>query len=212
MRVDAVLFDWDGTLYDSVPSCFRIYKMIFKKLGINSLTYELFREEFCADYHAYYGRCGIGKEKWKEVDSIWVEEFGKIEGRIPLFPDVRETLEELREKGIKTGLVSNGSGVRIRRELRNDGISGLLDVVVTADEAPEFKPSPEGIRMALEEIGVEGKNCFYVGDLREDIRAGRAAGTVTAAVLTGVHKREKLETERPDYILDKVGEVLKLID
>ena len=78
------------------------------------------------------------------------------------------------------------------------------------DDTDEFKPSPRGIEIALERLGAGSSNAVYIGDMAEDILAGKRAGVKTAAVLTGVHRKDKLAREKPDYMLGSVSEVLNI--
>lgn len=212
MRLKAIFFDWDGTLLDSVPAAFKIYQIIMKKYKNADLSLSFFRDTFCANYHKYYDVNGIAKDKWEEVDRFWLKLFEEMEESIPLFSGVKELISEMDRNGLKIGLISNGSGGRIRRELKEHNIAGFFDIVITQDEVVEFKPSPEGINYALRIINLAPKECLYVGDMVEDIEAGKSAGIKTAAVLTGVHSLAKLEKEKPDYILKNVIEIKKIIE
>jgi HAD superfamily hydrolase (TIGR01549 family) len=212
MKFKAIFFDWDGTLLDSVPAAFKIYQIIMRKYKNATLSFALYRDTFKADYHKYYEMNGISRDKWEEVDSYWLKLFEEMEEDIPLFLGVKEFLSGLHGDGFKVGLISNGSGGRIRRELKEHNIEGFFDVVISEDEVYDFKPSPEGIHQALKILKLSPKECVYVGDMIEDIEAGKKAGVKTIAVLSGVHSPEKLEKEKPDYIFKSVLDIKKIIE
>jgi pyrophosphatase PpaX len=211
MRFRAVIFDWDGTLYDSVDASFKIYEGLFKKYAGLELTCDYFRETFIVNYHKYYAMHGIPESKWKEVDDHWLKRFHEMEKEIHLFSGVREMLAELYERGIRIGLVSNGTGGRIKKEMKKNGIYEYFTVVITDDEVKEFKPNPVGVKQALMAIGVDASDALYVGDMLEDVQAGKNAGTSTAAVTWGAHSLERLRPAKPDYILNSVTELLKFL-
>jgi pyrophosphatase PpaX len=211
MHFRAVLFDWDGTLYDSIDASFKIYEELFKKYANLNLTCDYFRKTFIVDYHKYYAMHGIPESKWEEVDNHWLKRFHEMEGKIHLFPGVKEMLKELLERKMKLGIVSNGTGGRIKKEMRKNGIYEYFDAIVTDDEIKDFKPNPIGVQEALKDIGVDAKHAVYVGDMTEDIEAGKNAGTRTAAVRWGAHSLERLRPAKPDYILNSPRELLEIL-
>jgi pyrophosphatase PpaX len=211
MQFRAVLFDWDGTLYDSIDVSFRIYEELFKKYANLDLTCDYFRDTFIVNYHKYYSMHGIPESKWREVDDHWLKRFHEMEREIHLFPGVRDMLRRLNERKIKIGLVSNGTGGRIKKEMERNGISEYFSTVITDDEVREFKPNPKGLKKALEIIGAGSSEALYVGDMSEDIEAGRNAGTGTAAVTWGAHSLERLSPAKPDYILNSVNEIFSIL-
>ena len=211
MHFQAVLFDWDGTLYNSIDASFRIYEELFKKYANLDLTCGYFRKTFIVDYHKYYAMHGIPESRWEEVDNHWLRRFHEMEDEIHLFPDVKETLEEIIKRKMKVGVVSNGTGGRIKKEMRENGIYEYFDAIVTDDEIKDFKPNPIGVNHALRKLGVGACDAIYVGDMMEDIQAGRNAGTSTAAVTWGAHSLERLKPAKPDYVIRNIRETLEIL-
>ncbi|MBI5158945.1 HAD family hydrolase [Candidatus Micrarchaeota archaeon] len=209
MKFKAIVFDWDGTLFDSISSCWQVYLEVFDEFGITRISLEQFREEFIGDYHAYYLFKGIKeKDLWK-VDELWRRLFAKK--KVFLLPHVFSTLKQLHEKKVKIALVSNGDGARIREELKEHHIHSFFNTIVTSDDVREFKPSPNGLIIALKRLGVKKSEVLYVGDSEDDVRAGKRAGIKTIGVLSGLHSRERLEKAKPDFLLEKTENVLELV-
>ena len=211
MRFRAMIFDWDGTLYNSIGASFKIYEELFRKFANCNLTTEYFRKTFIVDYHKYYSINGIPESKWEEADNFWLDRFHKMEGELHLFPGVKEMLKELSEMKIKLGLVSNGTGGRIKSEMRKNRINEYFAAVITDDEVKEFKPDPRGLKEALGIMGVESSKALYTGDMVEDVQAGRNAGTSTAAVTWGAHSAERLSPAKPDYMFKALPELLEVL-
>lgn len=209
MKFRAIIFDWDGTLYDSIFSCWEVYQVIFEKFGIKKITFEQFREEFIGDYHAYYLKKGISEKNLWKVDELWRQLFAKK--KVELLPHAYSTLKRLHERKIKLALVTNGDGARIREELKQHRIYSFFDVLVTADDVREFKPSPNGVIIALKRLGVKKSEVLYVGDSEDDVKAGKRAGIKTAGMLAGLHSRERIEKAKPDYLLEKIDGVLQFV-
>ncbi len=96
----------------------------------------------------------------------------------------------MRAKGYSLGMVSNAREESIREDLGE--AVGLLDVVLGRESVPR-KPSPEGILRACEILGVSPGEAYYVGDLRIDAEAARAAGVVAVGVASGFCSRKRIE-------------------
>ena len=211
MRFKAILFDWDGTLFDSIRYALTVYQRLFKSLGLHEDTWKKFREEFKADYHKYYESKGIPRSAFKEVDREWMRLYESGSRELKLIHGTKGLLSLLKRKKIKIAMVSNGSKGRILDELKKHGIRSYFSAVVTGDDIPEFKPSPKGIIYALGELRVRPKDALYVGDMADDIIAGRRAGVKTAAVATGIHTVKRLLKEKPDYLMKDARGVFQLL-
>jgi len=207
----AVIFDWDGTLFDSTKYALTVYRRLFKFMGIDDLHWKSFREEFCADYHKYYASKGIPHSEFERVDNEWMRLYESGSKDLRLVRGAKKLLADLKRKKVKMAIVSNGSRGRILEELGRLGARHYFGAVVTGDDIPEFKPSPKGVIYALGELRVRPPEAIYIGDMAEDLIAGRRAGTKTAAVFNGIHTKGRLLKEKPDYCFEKVTEIGRLL-
>ncbi|MDD5317615.1 MAG: HAD family hydrolase [Candidatus ainarchaeum sp.] len=210
-RIKTVIFDWDGTLVDTARLSYGIYRHLFKIYGIPDVPWKKFREEFTADYHEYYAKKGIPRSEFENADRVWLRMYNDAEKEIRLVPGAKKLLFALHRKGIRMGIVSNGSGVRIRKEIRERGISKMFKIVVTADEIPDFKPSPKGIVYALGAMRAKPSEAMYVGDMVEDVIAGKRAGVATMGVATGKHPPKKIAEAGPDFLCQDVNSVMQVL-
>jgi HAD superfamily hydrolase (TIGR01662 family) len=208
MKPEAVLFDWDGTLYDSSKLCFEIYRELFRRFGVGRITFGEFRRDFSGDYHRYQAQHGLGEEMWPKFDAAWYEVYySKKDGAKP-FANAKNTLTKLHKAGVPIGLVTNATKRRIEGELSKLGMGGYFGAVIAIEDANwEFKPSPKLINIACEQMRVDERTALYVGDMAEDVKAGKRAGAMTGVVTTGVHTLERLAAEEPDFIFADVSEV-----
>jgi pyrophosphatase PpaX len=125
-------------------------------------------------------------------------------------PGAHEVLGTLRERGARLAVVTSKRGAVARRTMEVCGIWEAVDLVVAAEDVVRGKPDPEPVHRALDalELGAHAERVLFVGDSPFDLRAGRAAGTRTAAVSWGAFERDALEAERPDYFLEGLEELL----
>ncbi|MFQ5690127.1 MAG: HAD-IA family hydrolase [Gemmatimonadota bacterium] len=129
------------------------------------------------------------------------------------FRGVPETVAWLRHEGFRLGLVTSKSRDGAVRGLDVCGIrSDWFGAIVTADDPVPHKPDPAPVRLALEQLGEETpERAVFVGDSVWDLRAGRAAGTATAAAVWGPFDRALLAAESPDFLLDRIEEVCSVV-
>ena len=107
------------------------------------------------------------------------------------YEGVAEALDALRAAGRRLGIVTSKSADTTQMAFRAVGLREHFEVVVTASDTAEHKPSPVPLRLCLERLGARAEGSLYVGDSPVDIEAGRAAGMATAAVAWGVFGRER---------------------
>ncbi len=126
------------------------------------------------------------------------------------FPGVAEMLDGLARGGHDLGLVTSKMEGFARRGLRMFDLERHFQTAVFHDDTERHKPDPEPLLLAAERAGRSPGEVIYVGDSTHDIVAGRAAGMKTVAVLWGPFSRHVLEAERPDWIIERPGQLLPL--
>ena len=92
------------------------------------------------------------------------------------------------------------------------GISKYFTHIVTALDTSKPKPSPEALINCVRALDVEICDCIIAGDSVNDVRAGKAAGARTVAVLSGLFHCEELVKEQPDLILNDVNSLPNFIE
>ncbi len=126
-----------------------------------------------------------------------------------VYPFTRDVLRTLRDKGVKVGIITRNTIEAVRLIFPDAG--EYVEAMVTREHTRQLKPNPVQVTMALSLLGVEPHEAVVVGDHPSDIKAGRAAGTGTVAVLTGRTTREALEESAADYILQDIRGLTSII-
>ncbi len=129
-----------------------------------------------------------------------------------LIPNVSMTLESLSQKA-KLALITMRHSPKqaVIKELDSFGISQYFTHVVTALDTAKPKPSPEALINCVKALDLDICDCIIAGDSVSDIRAGKAAGVKTVALLSGLFECNELVKEQPDMILDDVNSLPKFI-
>lgn len=220
MEVDAVLFDLDGTLIDTLDIYCRVLNIALERLGFQPADKEVIVS--AAKEGEFEWNRVLPREPGIPVDEV-IQGLREIIGDLykdalheeaELIPGTSEILRKISGMGLKMALVTSTPRryLMIKLDpLRRAGVDGLFDLFITSDDAFKKKPAPDPLIVCAEKLGVSPGRSVYVGDSRVDIRAGKAAGMKTAGVLTGMEDRESLERERPDAIIDSVAALPDLI-
>jgi pyrophosphatase PpaX len=189
----AVLFDWDGTLLDSAEAGLRSYERLFSFYEI-AFDRGRFAETYSPNWHVTYEKVGLPREKWSEADSAWLEIYASEE--CELVAGARDALALLETAGVRTGLVTSGTGSRVRRELARLGLD--FPAVVCGEDVARRKPHPDALLAGLAKLEVAPEDAAYVGDAPEDVEMARAAGVFSVGVPGGFPTHHAVRAASPD--------------
>jgi pyrophosphatase PpaX len=209
----AILFDLDGTLADTVELILRCYRHTMRthlgeelpdacwlaRLG-TPLRDQL--REFARD----------DDEAARMLETYVTFQNALHDESVRPYPNVVEVIEKLGADGTALAVVTSKHRRIAQRTVDRCGLGDRFELLVGADDVTHGKPDPEPVLLALERLGIEGRagEVLFVGDSPYDMRAGRAAGTYTAAALWGPYGREVLEAEAPDFWLQSFTDLLYL--
>jgi len=212
----AVLFDFEGTIVDFQWRAAEAVEEASSLIALFGFDKELFHG---CDYATLFN---VSMEQAYEVGESPGKlsmKLGEIYDRYDLDAldrwrprdDAAYVLEKTRQCGILTGLVTNAGKRAISLFLQRFLFEQLFDVVVTRNHVDRLKPDGNGILLAMKVLKVERKDCLYVGDSVNDIKATRGVGIDIAAVLEGESAKNDIETYKPRFIVDSLSGVLQII-
>ena len=202
----AVLFDWDGTLLDSFEADANAYVQMFRALGVSWNSTKL-TQHYSPDWHNVYRAVQLPHERWAEADRLW-RVFYRSE-RPQLQAGARDVVQALAER-FRLGLVSSGSSLRVRSQIRAFGLQPLFAVSVFGDQVPRRKPHPLQLQLAIRQLGFEPSACIYVGDAPEDVQMARRAGVAVVGVLEHSPVPERLRASRPNALIKTINSLPQL--
>lgn len=203
--ITTLLFDWDGTVVDSAQLGLRAFEQSFAELGV-SFDMEVYAQVYSPNWYSVYEALGLPKEKWQEADNLWVHHYGEqIAQPVAGAP---ETINELKHRGYRLGVVSSGTECRVVREINESGLESVFEIVVCNEQMTNKKPHPEGLEKALGSLGCKCEQAAYVGDSPEDIEMGKRANMLTVGVRSDYPTSWKLESHEPDILLKSFNELL----
>ena len=206
---ELLVFDWDGTLMDSVGSIVACTRATLSDLGLPALPDQKIRDTIGLGLRETMDvLCpGGGDEMFSRVLEHYRKHWLATWRDTPvLFEGVREMLEALAEDGYLLAVATGKSRRGLDHVLAETGLAQVFHATRTVDEAFS-KPHPQMLLDILDELGVPARSAVMIGDTTYDLEMARSAGTASIGVCTGSHCREELQRFGPLACLDEVVEL-----
>lgn len=216
-----ILFDLDGTLVDSVPDLALAVDGMLVQLGktpageekvrcwvgngARSLVLRALADDITGDEP---GR--LKETEFEQASPLFLAAYqaATAAARSSLYPDVLETLSELRLRRMKLACITNKPARFTEPMLEQLGLSSFFDVVLSGDSLTNKKPHPEPLLHVAEHYEMDVANTLMVGDSSNDVKAARAAGMDVACVRYGYNHGQSIEDSEPDWVIDSFTELL----
>jgi phosphoglycolate phosphatase len=208
--LQAVIFDFDGTLVDSYEAIAASVNHVRSCHGLPSLPTDEVRR--------HVGRGPVNLLRQTVPDPDIEQDLARYRAHHPsvlrsgtrLLPGVAEILPILKSAGLRLGICSNKPAIFTRQLLEILNLTTLIDAVVGPEDAPRIKPAPDMLLAILSSLGVRSDEALYVGDMVVDIETGRAAGVPVWVVPTGSDTPEALRAAQPDRMLSHFADLTGL--
>lgn len=185
-KIKAVLFDMDGVLIDTEKYLTKFWQQAAREAGLDlditefyefrSLASRFAAVEFQKKYGSQYDYFAI-RERRKELMNAHLAEHG-----IEMKPEVKETLQVLKERGYYIAVVTATDEERTKQYLSEIGIYDWFDSIICATMVERGKPFPDVYLYACERIGCRPEECMAVEDSPNGVAAASAAGCRTVMV------------------------------
>ncbi len=208
--IQAVIFDMDGSLVDSM--------WIWKDIDIEYLTrygYPVTDEMVDAFQAEIEGMSFAETAQWvsthfdiprttQEMMDDWNDmAWEKYEKEVFLKPGVAEFLEECVKREMKLGIASSNSRELIENVIRARGLEGIFQVIRTGSDGLRGKPAPDVYLATAAELGVAPEVCLVFEDVVAGIKAGKAAGMRVCAVEDAYSEKQREEKKQlADYYIE----------
>lgn len=209
---DTYLFDADGTLLDTTDLICDCFQFVAKKYTGMTVP----REVILA---------GIGSPLRQQltthlggnldVDAMLEDylqfQLKAIDSGLSLFPGVQETLEALKERGKKLGIVTSRRRYSLEIFLQYTSIHDYFEVLITPEDTNRHKPEPEPAIEAMKRFGASPSSTVFIGDAHYDICCGNSAGIDTIFVNWSHTDPSRLPIA-PTWTIDTMSELTDPID
>jgi len=203
--IKAVIFDMDGTLYDTEA----IYKKAWLKAGVANEIYQKLIGRSRVNIKAILKENGYDPEEIYKLKDKYTEE--EISKKIPLKPGAESALKWCKEKNFYTAIATSSAKEVADRYLSQTGLDKYMDKVISGNMLEHGKPAPDIFIYAAGQLGVEVSECVVVEDSINGVKAGRNANMITVMIPDLVEPDREAKKDA-DVILKSLNELPNFID
>jgi phosphoglycolate phosphatase-like HAD superfamily hydrolase len=204
--MEAILFDWDGTLVDSLGAFHAANATVMAAFGLpfDVVTY---RQNYVPDWREMYRRLGVPLDRLDEANALWETAFASDGDAVVAFPGAAPALARLRDSGAILGIVTAGHRDVVEPQLERTGLGALLPIRVFGDDLPVHKPDPEPLRRALRIAGGRRRpeTSAYVGDAPTDMQMAVAVGARAIGIESVLGDPDELRAAGADEVAPSVA-------
>jgi phosphoglycolate phosphatase len=208
MRFSLLIWDFDGTLVDSLPLALELFNRWSEPLRYKPVTdpqavRHMSAREFMRQHGISWWRLPRLVRHFHAVTATYAPQ-------LRLHEAVAEMLPQLRQAGVRLGILSSNSEANIRATLQANGQEELFEFIASC---PRLFRKGAALRRLLRRLNLPREQVLYLGDEVRDIQAARSARVPVAAVSWGFHALPLLRAAQPDYLLThprQLWEVLAL--
>lgn len=219
--IKAVLFDFDETLQDRTAA-FDKYADAFMDEFLPQISKEEKQKRINDMVKTGNGGYVVRTKWYQQLIDMWqwknapsaqmlAEHYDTKFGTFNvIFNETVPLLKELRAKGIKTGVITNGPSVLQHTKLDNSGLLPYCDIVVVSGDINVHKPDAQIFKYTADKLGLKAEECLYVGDHPvNDIEGALGAGMKAVRMNWGWFKDKDLRSDVP--VVDNIYDVIKYV-
>jgi phosphoglycolate phosphatase len=201
-----IIFDWSGTLVDDLPAVWKATNYVFRQAGLDELSLDRFRAEFCLPFTKFYARYTPHIPQ-DQLERWFHGHFRICQDDVIELPHARSFLQACRQRGVRTFLLSTIHREHFARQAEATGFHQYLDRPYL-----EVIDKKARIHDILAENDLSPRETLFIGDMEHDIETARHGGIYSCAVLTGYNRLEQLRAAQPDLIVEHLGELGELLE
>ena len=209
----AVLFDWDGCLADTLSIWLSSYRDLCHQRRLYPTD-----KQITDQFGEWDGCLKLGVTDIEQYREQLDQLTRKRMELLGLYPGVKKTLAQINKSGLPMAIVTSSRADKIRPTLKRHKIDHYFQVIVDMEMVTQRKPDPEPVNKALELLRIaekDKKKVIMVGDSPKDILASRAAGVTSVLFFPPDHnliydKNEILVTQS-DFVIDDFNQLEKIV-
>jgi len=215
LRFDLILFDFDGTLVDSLPDIASALNHALGAAGLQPMPLDVVRGLVGEGVLRLVEKALVVQGAERDAVAI-AREVVAIYSEKPcvatyVYPGVAEVVAQLRASGAKVAVLTNKVGSVARSLLAELHLQDAFDAVVGEGDGHARKPSPAAALALMARFAATPARTLMVGDGLPDLAVAKSAGCPAAAVTWGYTLRDAIEAQQPDFIVEQPAELLRLI-
>lgn len=178
----AIIFDFDGTLANTLPVCDLAFQHVFKEFDQRELSTQEIRDMFGPSETGIIRQNLLAANKEEAIELYYAKYMEHHTQLVAHNQEIHNLLLHLRKEGFQLGIVTGKARRSLDISLEALQMDDFFDVIITGDDVIKPKPDPEGLFKALSSLGTGPEDAVFIGDSDADIQAGIQAKVFTIGV------------------------------
>ena len=203
-----LVFDFDGTIADTLGETHRIYNQLASDFGLRQVESHEVHDLRHMSLKQLVSHLGIPKRR---VPALISRGTGMMRGNITnlsLIAGMSEVLVEMHRHVENFGILTSNAAANVDVFLRAHGLRELFEFISSTSK---LTGKAKHLRAIRKTFSLRHEELLYIGDELRDIKASKKAGIPVAAVTWGFNSRESLAAEKPEYLFDRPEDFLRLL-
>lgn len=209
MKYRALVFDFDGTIADTLGETRKIFNELAPEYGIRQVEEHEVSELRHLSLKEILSKLKIPSRRVPSIIARGTKMMRNNIDRLQLINGMKETLTELREHTDSFGILTSNTTANVDAFLQNHGIRDLFDFVSSTSK---LTGKSRHLRAIRKTFSLEHSEIIYIGDELRDVKAAQKAKIPHAAVSWGFNSRESLAKAKPTYLFDHPAELFQIRD
>ncbi len=207
-RFDLIVFDWDGTLYDSTALIVRCIQGACRDMGVDVPDDERAAYVIGLGLHDALEHAvpGLPKARYSELGRQYRQHYLARQHELVLFPGTLNMLQLLKSRHHRLAVATGKTRAGLDDAMAGTDLARLFDGTRTADETAS-KPNPRMLEELMREFGVTPGRTLMIGDTTHDLKLAANAGTASLGVSYGAHEPEAFEAFGPLAVVHSTAEL-----
>ena len=203
-----IIFDFDGTLADTIDILLSITNRLSAEFGFKSATKEELAQLSNLNSWQILQYSGISIFKFPLLIRRLKAELHSEVPHIQLFPGIKEVLLELKKRGFQLGIITSNSRENVLGALEKNGLQDTFTFIYSGSTFGKHKVINKWLR--IENIHTE--KVVYVGDEIRDIDAAKKTGIKVIAVGWGFNSPQALAAQNPNFLIERPQELIEIMN
>lgn len=203
MQKKLLIFDWDGTIVDSIPKITECKKLLAERYQLPSPSHALVRSVIGQDFRPALRIC------FPSASEQTLDHLGQDFHQLMQTPDFQASpfegsinvLNQLKGKDLQLSIATSKAKCEMNSALQHTGLEHTFDGIYCS-ETYQSKPNPAMLIAMMDQFSLEPKDCLMIGDTTIDMELAHNADIEAIAVTFGAHNHDTLNQYKPVVIID----------
>lgn len=212
LKPKLIVFDWDGTLADSVSKIIQCKKWLANKYKLIPPSNRIIKNVLGLPFEKALALCfptatpAILRVLAQEFHILMQQDTYQAD----LFPHVKESLIMLKNNKVKLAIATSKARIEMDKAIAYNDLSGIFNIICCGHEY-QSKPDPAMLHYIMKKFNVKANECLMIGDTTTDIIFSKNAGVNIICVTFGAHSTDKLKNMEPLAFMDNWAEFPQLL-